>query len=164
MKRILFAAFVALVLCLGAAAQSADAISKASTTQYYAKSSLQGDELWKALETMQCAISVATVNADGTPNAAVVIPGVTKDRSALVFGLAPNQTIENFKARKFAVVTAYIYNPTATEKLDRNKGARIVVEYISDPAEIKRQIEDNKNPRITEKSTFMKIVRVMPLG
>jgi len=163
-KRILLAVLVAHVLCLGAAAQSADGISKASTTQYYEKSSLKGDDLWKALETMQCAISVATVNADGTPNAAVVIPGVTKDRTALVFGLAPNQTIENFKARKFAVVTAYIYNPTATDKLERNKGARIIIEYISDPAEIKRQVEDNKNPRITEKSTFMKIIKVMPLG
>ncbi len=164
MKRVMSVLFVALTLSLSAAAQSVEAISKASTTQYYAKSSLQGEDLWKALEARQCAISVATVNPDGSPNAAVVIPGVTKDRTALIFGLAPNQTLENFKARRLAVVTAYIYTPAAADKLERNKGARIVVEYIADPELQKKLIEANKEAGAREGSIFMKIVKILPLG
>ncbi len=157
---------IALVLglCLDLSAQSADAISKASTSYYYAKSSFQGEELWAALDARLCAVSVATVNADGSPNAAVVIPGVSKDRTAIIFGIAPNQTSENIAARKLAVITAYLYTPSATEKLDRNKGARIVVELITDPALIKRLAADNKDKGATEKSTFMRIVKVLPLG
>ncbi len=164
MKISALALAAALILALGVSAQSVDSVSKASTVQYYAKSSLEGEALWTALESRRCAISVATVNADGIPNAAVVIPGVAKDRTALIFGLAPNQTAENFKARKLAVVTAYIYDPSAAEKLDRNKGARIVVEYISDPELQKRLAEENKDRGASEKSTFMRIVKVIPLG
>ena len=153
-----------LVAALGLAAQSVDSISKASTSFYYAKSSLDGEELWKALETRQCAISVATVNADGSPNAAVIIPGVTKDRAYVMFGIAPNQTILNLKERKLAVITAYIYAPAATDKLERNKGARIIVEYVSDPELVKKLAEENKDRGASAQSTFMKIIKVMPLG
>lgn len=164
MKRTLVA-LTLLAAALGlASAQSADAVSKASTVQYYAKSSLLGEDLWKALETRQCAIAVATVNADGSPNAAVVIPGVTKDRSALVFGLAPNQTLLNFRERRLAIVTAYIYNPSAADKLERNKGARILVEFVSDPAQAGKLLEDNRDKGATENSVFMRILKVMPLG
>lgn len=179
MKRI-FALLLAALLAVGAFAQgaapaaapapaaaaapSAEAISKASTAFYYAKSSLEGEALWAALETRQCAVSLATTNPDGSPNAAVVIPGVTKDRGYLIFGIAPNQTVQNLQQRKLAVLTAYIYTPTATEKLERNKGARIVLEYVSDPALVKKLAEENKDKGASEKSTFLRIVRVMPLG
>lgn len=164
MKRSPILVLLALALLLPLSAQSADAVSAASTVQYYAKSSLQGEALWTALEARLCAIAVATVNADGSPNAAVVIPGVTADRGYLIFGLAPNQTLGNFTERKLAVVVAYVYDPKATDKLERNRGARIVVEYVSDPATVKRLAEANKDRGASEKSVFMRVVRVLPLG
>lgn len=154
----------ALLLALGASAQSADSVSAASKTAYYAKSSLTGEDLWTVIAARQAAVSMATVNADGTPNAAVVIPGVTKDRSALMFGIAPNQTLENLKARKFGVLTAYLYNPTAAEKLERNKGARILLELITDQATIDRLVLENKEGGASATSIFLRVVKVMPIG
>ena len=156
---------LALVLAASAlGAQSADSISKASTGIYYKQTSLEGENLWKALETYQCAISVATVNADGTPNAAVVIPGITTDRAYLYFGLAPNQTGINFKERKLAVVTVIGYAaPTATSKMFTS-GARIIVEYVSDPTLQAQLVEANKDKKATASTIFMKIVRVLPIG
>lgn len=142
----------------------ADAISKASTVAYYAKSSLTGDALWQAIESRSGAFSVATVNPNGTPNAAVVIPGISKDRTALFFGIAPNQTLENIKNKKLAVLTIYLYNATASDKFERNKGARIILELITDQAEITRLVELNKDRGASATSIFMKIVKVLPLG
>lgn len=165
MRRFLVLAVVLCFAVLGLSAQGAvDSISKASTGIYYAKSSLVGEDLWRALEARQCAISVATVNADGSPNAAIVIPGVTKDRLYLMFGLAPNQTGVNLRERGFAVVTAYIYNPSAADKLERNRGARIIVEYVSDPELSARLREENKDKGAAPTTIFTRIVKVLPLG
>lgn len=173
MKRIVFA------LCMLAMAGSAfaqdavsgatrewtiDSISAASKAFYYAKSSLTGEDLWKAIEQRAGAVVVSTANEDGTPNAAVIIPGITKDRSALIFGIAPNQTLENLKARHVAVITIYIYTPTATDKFERNKGARIIAELITDKAEIERLAAENKDRGASPQSTFLKIVKILPLG
>ncbi len=166
MKRFFIVLLALGIAVSGVSAQSADSISKASTANYYAKTSIDGEALWKALETYECAISVATVNADGTPNAAVVIPGITVDRAYLYFGLAPNQTGINFKERKFAVVTVYDYTPPS-ETVDKKMlsvGARIIVEYVSDPATIARLIEENKAKKASPSTIFMKIVKVLPIG
>ena len=166
MKRFFVVLLIAAVGITGISAQSADSISKASTGIYYGKTSIAGEDLWKALETYECAISVATVNADGTPNAAVAIPGVTADRAYLYFGLAPNQTGVNIKERKFAVVTAYSYTPPSksADKKMLSIGARIIVEYVSDPATIARLIEENKDKKASASTIFMKIVKVLPIG
>lgn len=166
MKRFILVVAVLALSLTGLAAQSADSISKASTGIYYGKTSIAGEALWKALETYECAISVATVNADGTPNASVVIPGVTADRNYLYFGLAPNQTGINMKERKFAVVTAYDYT-SPSKSVDKQMlsiGARIIVEYVSDPATIARLIEENKDKKASPSTIFMKIVKVLPIG
>ncbi|HEY9053313.1 MAG TPA: pyridoxamine 5'-phosphate oxidase family protein [Rectinemataceae bacterium] len=164
MKRSLAIAFALVLAVMALGAQSADSISKASTTNYYKQTSLSGEDLWKAVESYACSVSVATVNADGTPNVAVVIPGVTKDRQYLYFGLAPNQTGINFKERKFAIVTFIDYKaPTATAKMFTS-GARVVVEYVSDPAVQARLVEENKDKKATPSTIFMKILQVLPIG
>lgn len=137
-----------------------DAQASASVTYYYESSSLKGDALLNAIKERKCAISVATVNADGSPNAAVVIPGLA-DEETLMFGLANNQTKVNFIERKQAVVTAYIYSPTATSKADRNIGARLEVEYISDEAKIK---ELTAKTNAAAGTMFVKIIKILPLG
>jgi hypothetical protein len=70
------------------------------------------------------------------------------------------------RERKFAVVTAYNYTPpskTADKKM-LSIGARIIVEYESDPATIARLIEENKSKRASASTIFMKIVKVLPIG
>lgn len=141
-----------------------DSISAASKAFYYAKSSLTGEDLWKAIEARAGAVVVATANEDGTPNAAVIIPGISKDRTALIFGIAPNQTLENLKARHVAVVTIYLYTASATDKFERNKGARIIAELITDQTEIARLAAENKDRGASAGSTFLKIVKILPLG
>jgi len=164
MKKILIilVAFVLLAASIGA--QSIDSISKASTSNYYTKTSLTGEDLWKALETYQLSVSVATVNPDGSPNAAVVIPGVTKDRQHLFFGLAPNQTGINMKERKLIVVTATGYIAPKGDQKMTYSGARIIAEYVSDPAVQKKLVEQNKDKKASDSTIFLKIVKVLPIG
>jgi hypothetical protein len=116
--------------------------------------------LFTALKARKAAVSVATTNADGTPNAAVVIPGVV-DEKTLMFGLADNQTKVNLKERGYAVITAYIYTPDAQDKFQRNIGARLVVKYISDPAAIQTLMELTKAAPGT---IFVQIEKILPLG
>ena len=142
------------------ATAKADAVSAASKQNYYTGSSLTGNELLEALKNRELAISVATVNGDGTPNAAVVIPGVV-DSEILMFGLADNQTKINFVERKLAVITAYKYDPTAESKAERNVGARIVVEYIDDEAEIEDLMARTGAGTGT---MFVRILKILPIG
>ncbi len=164
MKRIIIALLVFGLLVAGLSAQSADSISKASTANYYTKTSLSGEDLWKAMDAYQLAVSIATVNADGSPNAAVVIPGVTKDREYLFFGLAANQTGVNMKERKLIVVTAIGYTAPKGDQKMSYSGARIIAEYVSDPALQKKLVEQNKDKKATENTYFLKIVKVLPIG
>ncbi len=172
MKKRLVAVVLALALVGALAAQSADAISKASVKNYYP--ALTGQALYDLLKNVRdplkrtFACSMSTVNADGTPNAAVVIPGYADDETVM-FGIAPNQTSENLKARKLGVLTIYIRNPTApadqkdpaTGMAYTDYGARLVLRLIEEPAEIKALLEKTKS---REGSLFLKIVKIMPLG
>ncbi|MDX9784601.1 MAG: hypothetical protein RBT72_07610 [Spirochaetia bacterium] len=164
MKKILIILVAFVLLAAGIGAQSIDSISKASTSNYYTKTSLTGEDLWKALETYQLSVSVATVNPDGSPNAAVVIPGVTKDRQHLFFGLAPNQTGINMKERKLIVVTATGYIAPKGDQKMTYSGARIIAEYVSDPAIQKKLVEQNKDKKASDSTIFLKIVKVLPIG
>jgi len=164
MKKILSILVAFVLLAAGIGAQSIDSISKASTSNYYTKTSLTGEDLWKALETYQLSVSVATVNPDGSPNAAVVIPGVTKDRQHLFFGLAPNQTGINMKERKLIVVTATGYIAPKGDQKMTYSGARIIAEYVSDPAVQKKLVEQNKDKKASDSTIFLKIVKVLPIG
>jgi hypothetical protein len=164
MKKVLISLLALGFIVAGIGAQSVDLISKASTSNYYTKTSISGEELWKALESYQLSVSVATVNADGSPNAAVVIPGVTKDRQHLFFGLAPNQTGINMKERKLIVVTATGYTAPKGKVGMSYSGARIIAEYVSDPALQKTLVEQNKDKKASDSTIFLKIVKILPIG
>jgi hypothetical protein len=139
---------------------SVDSISQASVSNYYGDSSLTGQALVDVINNRQAAITVATTNADGTPNLATVIPAFVGE-DVIVFGLAENQTKVNLMERKLGVISAYIYDPAAEEKLDRNRGARLVIERISDESEIKELMEAND---LAEGSILVRVVEVLPLG
>lgn len=137
-----------------------DAFATASIRYYYEESSLKEDALLEAIKNRDCAISVSTVNPDGTPNAAVVIPEVANEET-LMFGLADNQTKVNLMNDKNAVITAYIYSPDAEAKTDRNIGARIKVEYIDDEALIEELMASTE---AREGTIFVRIIEILPLG
>lgn len=128
--------------------QNVDSISGASVVFYYEESSLTGDDLWDVIQNRTAAFTMATANADGTPNIAICIPGFVDD-STLVFGLADNQTKINLQDRKYGVIAVYKYDPEKEDKFERNIGARIIVEY-------KEETEEGY--------LYVTIVRVMPLG
>lgn len=137
-----------------------DSISAASKTYYYEKSGLKDKALIEAINQRKGASTVATTNADGSPNLAVVVPGVADDNT-LMFGIAESQTKKNIEERKLAVLSVYIYNPTAAEKTDRNIGAKVVLKLVEDKAKIKELTEKTKSK---EGTIFMEMVKVMPLG
>lgn len=141
-------------------APSIDSISQASVSNYYGDSSLTGEDLVNTVNAREAAITVATTNADGTPNLATVIPMFVEE-DVLVFGLAENQTKLNLMERNLGVVSAYVYNPQAEEKLERNIGARMVIERITDEAEIKELMEAHE---LSEGSILVRVVEVLPLG
>lgn len=156
MQRLVCCFIVSLILLLPALAMAAepkvDSISAASSSYY---GGLKGEELLKGIQEKKFAIVVSTVNADGSPNAAVIDVSVA-DSKTLMFRAA-NQTGENVKARKLAVITAYLYD---SEK-GTNTGARIIVKYITDTNQIQKLLKQTKARPDT---IFMEIVKVLPLG
>ena len=72
---------------------SVDSISAASKN-HYERSALAGEALMEAIRERTCSFTLATVNADGSPIAAVIIPGVADD-GHLMFRMAANQSRTN---------------------------------------------------------------------
>lgn len=105
-------------------------------------------------------MGIATTNADGSPNLAVAIPGITEDGKYLILGLADNRTKANMTERDLAVVMFYEYNPTAVEKTDRNRGCRVVARYVGD----KENTHLNKEANAKNPSIYLEIVELLPIG
>ncbi len=137
-----------------------ESISAASKTYFYENSALKDQALLDAINERKGATTLATTNADGSPNLAVIVPGVA-DENTLMFGISENQTKVNIQERKLAVVSVYIYNPSAAEKTERNIGAKLVLKLVEDEAKIKELTEKTK---AKEGTVFMDIVKVLPLG
>lgn len=137
-----------------------DSISAASKTYFYEKSALKDNALLEAIKQRKGASTVATTNVDGSPNLAVVVPGLADDNT-LMFEMAENQTKVNVQDRKIAVLSVYIYNPTAAEKTERNVGAKVVLKLVEDKDKIKQLTEKTK---AKEGTIFMEMVKTMPLG
>lgn len=164
MKRALTLLFALLCVCMAVpGAGATDAVTSASVTYFYGQSAITKEELLEQLELgaqKNGAVTVATVSADGSPNLAVVIPGVA-DENTLVFALAPNQTRVNFAERKVAVMAYYIYNPDAAEKPDRNRGCRVHLKLVEDETRLTELNEGKEKP---ENYQYFEIVKIEPLG
>lgn len=141
-------------------APSVDSISAASGKYYYEAGSYSAEQLKAALSAYPYAgsVTIATVNEDGSPNLAVAIPGLSADGQYLTFGLAANRTGLNMTTRKLAVVCIYEYRPLAENKVDRNRGCKIIVEYPGDEANAAL------NAGKERPALHMKIVKILPLG
>lgn len=159
---------VSLVSCSGnsneeAAVASTDSVSKASTVYYYEESSWDEAKVIDAIKNKVsdfAAVVISTVNEDGSPNAATIVPGIDADENYLMFAYgSEGSTFENMKERQMAVLTLFEHNPEAEVK---NQGARVVLKVVTDEAKIKELAEKNNlDPNTT---IFTEIAKVIPLG
>lgn len=101
------------------------------------------------------------VNADGTPNIAIFVPGVADD-SHIFFNWADNATKANVLREKTAIMSYDIADPTAEEKAGRHSGAVVKLELEED-AEVLAQLQE-ANESVSEASVVLKTVEVLPVG
>ena len=139
---------------------SADAAATASaTTGLY--TNLDQAALLEAIGQFKGLCNVSTVNADGTPNIAIFVPGVADD-SHIFFNWADNATKANVLREKTAIMSYDIADPTAEEKAGRHSGAVVKLELEED-AEVLAQLQES-NESVSEASVVLKIVEVLPVG
>jgi hypothetical protein len=152
-----------------------DAVTSASTptNQYY---DMTKDELLTAISQYQGVCTVSTVNAEGTSNIGVFVPGVV-GTDHLTFGWAKNATKENFLRTKSAVMIYDVVNTAGAEKTDRHRGAKVVLVLEEDAAviaELKETMKarlvasgrytEEQAAALVEQQTFCKIKGVLPIG
>ena len=141
-------------------AVSADAAATASaTTGLY--TNLDQAALLEAIGQFKGLCNVSTVNADGTPNIAIFVPGVADD-SHIFFNWADNATKAHVLREKPAILSYDIADPTAEEKAGRHSGAVVKLELEED-AEVLAQLQE-ANESVSEASVVLKIVEVLPVG
>ena len=139
---------------------SADAAATASaTTGLY--TNLDQAALLEAIGQFKGLCNVSTVNADGTPNIAIFVPGVADD-SHIFFNWADNATKANVLREKTAIMSYDIADPTAEEKAGRHSGAVVKLELEED-ADVLAQLQES-NESMSEASVVLKIVEVLPVG
>lgn len=141
-------------------AVSADAAATASaTTGLY--TNLDQAALLEAIGQFKGLCNVSTVNADGTPNIAIFVPGVADD-SHIFFNWADNATKANVLREKTAIMSYDIADPTAEEKAGRHSGAVVKLELEEDAEVLAQLLEANDS--VSEASVVLKIVEVLPVG
>ena len=141
-------------------AVSADAAATASaTTGLY--TNLDQAALLEAIGQFKGLCNVSTVNADGTPNIAIFVPGVADD-SHIFFNWADNATKANVLREKTAIMSYDIADPTAEEKAGRHSGAVVKLELEEDAEDLAQLQEANES--VSEASVVLKIVEVLPVG
>lgn len=146
------------------AAASADSFTSASVSDFYGDSGLSGDTLWAAFDSFQLTPSVATVNPDGTPNIAVVIPGSHTEADGndyFVFGLADNQTKANLEEKKEGVMTL-VGGFDSDKKALSGIGARVSFTVVTDEDEA--AAVRNENEKITDENIICRVTEIRPLG
>ena len=144
-----------------ALAEAPDATTSASTSDSFAAYALTGDELMNAINAFSGTYLVATVNPDGTPNAAYFIFSMVKHEGEyyLQLGLAENQSKANLTANGVGLAV-YAANPVEGAKPYAVSGARIYFATIEDQAVI-----DALNAEVARPGAlFYEIVDVKPLG
>lgn len=128
------------------------------TTNLY--TNLDQPALMEAIRQYQGVCTVSTVNADGTPNLAVFVPGAVGDEY-VVFGWAENATKANVLRDKKAVMSYDIVNLAAEEKTGRHTGAIVKLELVEDEDIIEQAKADGS---MAEYGVLLKITEVLPIG
>lgn len=135
---------------------SPDAVSSASEN-HYQESSFDLERLLQSVKSFEGACTIATVNADGTPNLSVAIPGAVGE--CIYFYWADNTTKANLLRDGTAVVSWYLYHPEAENDAEKYQGARMVVSPITDEEELKKAAPD-----LSAAATVLRIDELLPIG
>lgn len=142
-----------------ASSETAVSADASATTGLY--TNLDQAALLEAISQFKGLCNVSTVNADGTPNIAIFVPGVADD-SHIFFNWADNATKANVLREKTAIMSYDIADPTAEEKAGRHSGAVVKLELEED-AEVLAQLQE-ANESVSKASVVLKIVEVLPVG
>lgn len=141
-----------------------DTFTSASVSDFYGDSGLTDDALWTAFDSFQLTPSVATVNPDGTPNIAVVIPGSHTEvdgNDYFVFGLAENQTKANLQENGEGVMTL-VGGFDDEKKALSGIGARVSFTVVTDEEELSAVKEANE--KVTDENIVCKVTEIRSLG
>lgn len=123
---------------------------------------LEGDVLKASMGKVEGLSVVATVNEDGTPNAAVFVPMMVDDEH-VVMTLAANRTRENIERTGQCVIVYDVVDSSAAEKAERHKGARMRCELVaSDSEEFDRVAA--AWPRMSPYTLVLRVLEFMPIG
>lgn len=108
---------------------------------------------------------VATVNPDGTPDAAIFVP-VMPDEEHVILILADNHTRANIERTGIAHLVYDVPNPAAEDKAARHAGARLDLALVhnegADAAEWQRVADSF--PRMNPAVMILRIERILPVG
>lgn len=142
------------------APDSPDAVTSASVN-FYQNSSLDKPQLMEAIAGAEGGCTIATVNADGTPNLIVAVPAAAGD-SHLAFTWQENDTKANLQRGSQVVISYFLYNKDEPDKEQRYRGARVKGHLETDQAVIDKLLADD--PTLPPICTFVVIDEVVPLG
>lgn len=131
----------------------------AATEKY---TTLGPDALAASLRAVEGVSVVATVNEDGTPNAAIFVP-MMPDASHVVMTLARNRTRENLERTGHAVLVYDVASPHAAEKAERHCGVRMRLSLVS-PDESEHAEVAALWPHMTPFTMILGVDEVEPLG
>ena len=108
---------------------------------------------------------VATVNPDGTPDAAVFAPAMPDDEHVILM-LADNHTRANLERTGKARLVYDVTNPRAAEKAARHAGARLDVSLVRQDGETAEEYEHvaRNFPRMKPAVVILRIERILPIG
>lgn len=124
------------------------------------------EELKAAISGYKGTCFFTTTNEDGSPRAAIFVPGFAGD-DYVFFGWAGNETKTNFLREKRAEFIYYVKD-TSLESTDkkRHQGARVVVTLVEDEAVIAelRETIPEASLEYFNISTVCKIEKILPLG
>lgn len=90
---------------------------------------LSRENLVASMRSVEGVSVVATVNEDGSPNAAIFVP-MMPDADHVVMTLAKNRTRENIERTGTCALVYDVADPTAEEKAERHRGARLHLELV----------------------------------
>lgn len=108
---------------------------------------------------------VATVNPDGSPDAAVFVPTMPDEQHVMMM-LAQNHTRANIERTGIAHLVYDVVRPDAAEKAERHAGARLdlaLVRSDGESAEEYRQVAA-KIERMNPAVVILRIERILPIG
>lgn len=123
---------------------------------------LEGEELMASMRSVEGVSVVATVNEDGSPNAAVFVP-MMPDEDHVVMTLAKNHTRENVERTGRCALVYDVVDPTAEEKSGRHRGARLHLELVPQDSPEHAEVAE-RWPHMTPFTLVFRITQLDEIG